>query len=37
MWMVLTPIAAIALFQLSLVLFTRSLEEIFNPRLRSGL
>lgn len=37
MWMALAPIAAIALFQLSLVLFTRSLEEIFNPRLRSGL
>lgn len=37
MWMALSPILAIALFQLSLVLFTRSLEEIFNPRLRSGL
>jgi peptide/nickel transport system permease protein len=37
MWMALAPITAIALFQLSLVLFTRSLEEIFNPRLRSGL
>jgi peptide/nickel transport system permease protein len=37
MWMALAPIAAITLFQLSLVLFTRSLEEIFNPRLRSGL
>lgn len=35
--MLLAPIAAIALFQLSLVLFTRSLEEVFNPRLRSGL
>jgi peptide/nickel transport system permease protein len=35
--MLLAPIIAIALFQLSLVLFTRSLEEIFNPRLRSGL
>lgn len=35
--MALAPIMAIALFQLSLVLFTRSLEEIFNPRLRSGL
>ncbi|HRE47535.1 MAG TPA: ABC transporter permease [Aggregatilineales bacterium] len=34
---ILSPILAIALFQLSLVLFTRSLEEIFNPRLRSGL
>lgn len=36
-WMLLSPIMAIALFQLSLVLFTRSLEEIFNPRLRQGL
>jgi len=35
--MLLAPIVAIALFQLSLVLFTRSLEEVFNPRLRSGL
>ena len=35
--MAMAPIMAIALFQLSLVLFTRSLEEIFNPRLRSGL
>jgi peptide/nickel transport system permease protein len=33
----LAPILAIALFQLSLVLFTRSLEEVFNPRLRAGL
>jgi peptide/nickel transport system permease protein len=35
--MLLSPIVAIALFQLSLVLFARSLEEIFNPRLRSGV
>ncbi|MBI1277501.1 MAG: ABC transporter permease subunit [Anaerolineaceae bacterium] len=35
--MLISPIVAIALFQLCLVLFTRSLEEIFNPRLRSGL
>lgn len=35
--MLLSPIIAIALFQLSLVLFTRSLEEVFNPRLRAGL
>lgn len=35
--MLLSPIIAIAVFQLCLVLFTRSLEEIFNPRLRSGL
>ncbi|MGB7338949.1 MAG: ABC transporter permease [Phototrophicaceae bacterium] len=36
-WMALAPITAIALFQLSLILFTRSLEELFNPRLRQGL
>ncbi len=35
--MLLSPVIAIALFQLSLVLFARSLEEIFNPRLRRGL
>lgn len=35
--MALAPIIAIALFQLSLILFTRSLEEIFNPRLRRGI
>lgn len=35
--MLLSPVVAIALFQLSLVLFARSLEEVFNPRLRSGL
>jgi peptide/nickel transport system permease protein len=35
--MLLSPVIAIALFQLSLVLFARSLEEVFNPRLRSGL
>ncbi|MFN8561225.1 MAG: ABC transporter permease [Anaerolineae bacterium] len=34
--MLLAPIIAIAFFQLSLVLFSRSMEEIFNPRLRSG-
>jgi peptide/nickel transport system permease protein len=33
--MALAPMLAIALFQLSLVLFARSLEEIFNPRLRA--
>lgn len=34
---IMAPVMAIALFQLSLVLFTRSLEEIFNPRLRTGV
>ncbi|GAB4529883.1 MAG: hypothetical protein OHK0046_50060 [Anaerolineae bacterium] len=33
----LAPVLAIGLFQLSLILFSRSLEEIFNPRLRSSL
>jgi len=35
--MLLSPVIAVALFQLSLVMFTRSLEEVFNPRLRAGL
>jgi peptide/nickel transport system permease protein len=35
--MMLSPVVAIALFQLSLVMFARSLEEVFNPRLRSSL
>lgn len=33
----LSPVVAIALFQLSLVLFARALEELFDPRLRTGL
>jgi len=33
----LAPMGAIILFQLSLVMFSRSLEEIFNPRLRRGV
>jgi len=33
---ILAPIAMIALFQWSMVAFTRSLEEVFNPRLRMG-
>lgn len=36
-WSLISPIGAIVLFQLSLVLFSRSLEEIFNPRLRSSV
>lgn len=36
LWYIMSPVAAIALFQLSLVSLTRSLEEIFNPRLRTG-
>lgn len=33
---ILAPVCAIALFQLALVMLTRSLEEIFNPRLSRG-
>jgi peptide/nickel transport system permease protein len=36
LWYILSPIIAISLLQLSLVLISRSLEEIFNPRLREG-
>jgi peptide/nickel transport system permease protein len=36
LWYILSPIAAISLLQLSLVMIARSLEEIFNPRLREG-
>jgi len=35
-WFVLSPILAIILLQLSLVLFVNALEDIFNPRLRSS-
>ena len=35
--MALSPVLAIALFQVCLVLFARALEEIFDPRLQSGL
>jgi peptide/nickel transport system permease protein len=34
-WFVFSPILAIILLQLSLVLFVNALEDIFNPRLRS--
>jgi peptide/nickel transport system permease protein len=34
---ILSPIMAIALFQLAVVWMTRSLEEVFNPRLREGV
>jgi len=37
LWYIMAPVAAIALFQLSLVSFTRLLEEIFNPRLRTSV
>jgi peptide/nickel transport system permease protein len=35
-WSLLAPMGAIILFQLGLVLLSRSLEEMFNPRLRTG-
>ncbi|HEU5287463.1 MAG TPA: ABC transporter permease [Candidatus Limnocylindria bacterium] len=35
-WYVLSPILAIALFQLSLVALASGLEDVFNPRLRAG-
>lgn len=34
---IMAPVLALALFQLSLVSFTRSLEEVFNPRLRTSV
>lgn len=34
--MVLSPVIAIALFQISMVLFARALEEMFDPRLRTS-
>jgi peptide/nickel transport system permease protein len=36
LWYILSPIIAISLLQLSLVLISRSLEDVFNPRLREG-
>lgn len=36
-WSLLAPMGAIILFQLGLVLLSRTLEEIFNPRLRTGV
>jgi peptide/nickel transport system permease protein len=35
-WYIMSPIAAISLFQLGLVAMNRSLSEIFDPRLRGG-
>jgi len=35
-YFIMAPVIAIALFQLSIVWMSRSLEEIFNPRLRAG-
>lgn len=36
LWYIISPILAIALFQLSLVSLASALEDIFNPRLRSA-
>ena len=36
LWYILSPIVAISLLQLSLVMISRSLEDVFNPRLREG-
>jgi peptide/nickel transport system permease protein len=35
-WTLLCPMGAIIMFQLALVLLSRSLEDVFNPRLRTG-
>lgn len=35
-WYIMAPIMAIGLWQLAMITMTRSLELIFNPRLRSG-
>jgi peptide/nickel transport system permease protein len=36
-WGILAPIAAIIIFQLALISFARSLDEVFNPRLRTSV
>jgi peptide/nickel transport system permease protein len=35
-WYIMAPIVAIGLWQLSMITMSRSLELVFNPRLRSG-
>ena len=35
-WYIMSPIIAIALFQLAVISMTRSLEMVFNPRLRTN-
>lgn len=37
MWSIIAPMGAIVIFQLGLVSFARSLDEIFNPRLRTSV
>lgn len=36
MWYLIAPMACIVLLQVGSVLFVRALEEVFNPRLRTG-
>lgn len=36
-WSILAPMGAIVIFQLALVSFARSLDEVFNPRLRTSV
>jgi peptide/nickel transport system permease protein len=36
-WGILAPMVAIIIFQLALVSFARSLDEVFNPRLRTNV
>lgn len=35
-WYIMSPILCIVIFQLAMVSMTRSLDELFNPRLRTG-
>jgi peptide/nickel transport system permease protein len=35
-WYIMAPVLAISILQLSIITMTRSLEDIFNPRLRQG-
>jgi peptide/nickel transport system permease protein len=35
-WYIMSPVVAIALLQLAIITMSRSLELVFNPRLRSG-
>lgn len=37
MWSILAPMGAIVIFQLGLISFARSLDEVFNPRLRTSV
>ena len=36
-WSIVAPMGAIVIFQLALVSFARSLDEVFNPRLRTSV